>query len=76
MMNMLNRIICILAAILSSALVQAQPLSLKLQGVSVKDAISSFESASGYSFVYVGDELDTGRTVDVNALTVNEDLYH
>ena len=72
MMNMLNRIICILAAILSSALVQAQPLSLKLQGVSVKDAISSFESASGYSFVYVGEELDTGRKVDVNALTVNE----
>lgn len=72
MMNILHRFICIAAAVLSFSLAQAQSLNLKLQGASVKDAIASFEAASGYSFVYVGNELDTARKVDVDASTLTD----
>lgn len=45
----------------------AQSLSLKLNQVSVKQAMSQLKQKSGYSFVYEAKDLDTKKTVSVNA---------
>lgn len=50
--------------------VSAQSLNLRLNQVTVKQAITQLNAASGYSFVYSSDDLDTGRTVNVNATTL------
>ena len=50
--------------------VSAQTLNLRLNNVTVKQAITELNAASGYSFVYSADDLDTGKTVNVNATTL------
>lgn len=45
----------------------AQALFLKMQNVSVKQAMTELEAKSGYSFVYIAGDIDTDRKVSVNA---------
>lgn len=45
----------------------AQAVSLKMEEVSVKEAMTQLKNKSGYSFVYEAGDLDTKRKVNVNA---------
>lgn len=45
----------------------AQAVSLKMEEVSVKEAMTQLKNKSGYSFVYEVGDLDTKRKVNVNA---------
>lgn len=45
----------------------SQTISLNLNGVSVKKAIAELQEKSGYSFVYAAGDLDTEKTVNVQA---------
>ena len=45
----------------------AQSVSLKLTGVTVKEAMEQLKDASGYSFVYKVGDIDTSRKVNLNA---------
>ena len=45
----------------------AQSVSLKLTGVTVKEAMEQLKNASGYSFVYKVGDIDTSRKVNLNA---------
>lgn len=47
--------------------VLAQSISVNLQDVTVKKAITELKTSSGYSFVFSTDDLDTNRKVTVNA---------
>lgn len=50
----------------------AQTLSLKMQNVSVKKAMTELEAQSGYSFVYIAGDIDTERVVSVDAEDLKE----
>ena len=52
--------------------IYAQTLSLKMQNVSVKKAMTELQSKSGYSFVYIAGDVDTEKTVSVNAGQLEE----
>ena len=52
--------------------IYAQTLSLKMQNVSVKKAMTELQSKSGYSFVYIAGDIDTEKTVSVNAGQLEE----
>ncbi len=42
-------------------------ISLKMSNVSVKKAMTELQTKSGYSFVYIAGDVDTDRTVSINA---------
>lgn len=50
----------------------AQAVSLKMNNVSVKEAMTQLKNKSGYSFVYKVGDLDTKKTVNVKAEQLNE----
>ena len=43
----------------------AQSISMKMNGVTVEQAIEELQKKSGYSFVYVGGDLDLDKTVTI-----------
>lgn len=45
----------------------SQSISLKMRNVSVKKAMTELQTKSGYSFVYIAGDVDTDRTVSINA---------
>lgn len=45
----------------------SQSISLKMSNVSVKKAMTELQAKSGYSFVYIAGDVDTDRTVSINA---------
>lgn len=47
--------------------IYSQSISLKMSNVSVKKAMTELQSKSGYSFVYIAGDVDTDRTVSINA---------
>ena len=47
--------------------IYSQSISLKMNNVPVKKAIAELQTKSGYSFVYIAGDLDTDRTVSVDA---------
>lgn len=47
--------------------IYSQSISLKMSNVSVKKAMTEFQTKSGYSFVYIAGDVDTDRTVSINA---------
>lgn len=47
--------------------IYSQSISLKMSNVSVKKAMTELQTKSGYSFVYIAGDVDTDRTVSVNA---------
>lgn len=50
----------------------AQALSLKMQHVSVKEAMTELKAKSGYSFVYIAGDVDTEKRVSVDAESLQE----
>lgn len=52
--------------------VNAQSINMQMQSVSVKKAITELQEKSGYSFVYIAGEIDTNKTVTINAKDLNE----
>lgn len=50
----------------------AQAISLKMNDISVKEAITELKAKSGYSFVYVAGDLDTKKNVNVQATQLKE----
>lgn len=51
---------------------QNKPLSLKLDGVSVKSAMEALSEQSGYTFFYKVGEVDTSKSVSINATRIEE----
>ena len=49
----------------------AQAVSLKMNNVSVKEAMTQLKNKSGYSFVYKVGDLDTRKIVSVKAKQLN-----
>ena len=47
--------------------IYSQSISLKMNNVSVKKAMTELQTKSRYSFVYIAGDLDTNRTVSVDA---------
>lgn len=47
--------------------IYSQSISLKMSNVSVKKAMMELQTKSGYSFVYIAGDVDTDRTVSINA---------
>lgn len=47
--------------------IYSQSMSLKMSNVSVKKAMTELQTKSGYSFVYIAGDVDTDRTVSINA---------
>ncbi len=52
----------------------AQPGNLVLKGVTVREAIDAIHSWSGCTFVWESHDVDTSRSVDISATTVEEAL--
>lgn len=52
--------------------IYGQSISLKINNVSVKKAITELQEKSGYSFVYIAGDIDTNKTVSVDADELNE----
>lgn len=66
-MNIKKTIGLLACALLLPCTLFAQSLTLKKDNVTVKQAIAALKETSGYSFVYVANDLDTGRIVSVDA---------
>lgn len=65
--------ICLAALwLLISSAAFAQNISLKLDRVPVRQAIAELQRSAGYSFVYKTGDIDTGRTVSVDAKELSE----
>ena len=60
-------VLLVLGGILLSFSVMAQNVSLNLVNVTVKKAITELKEKSGYSFVYVSNDIDTQRIISVKA---------
>lgn len=52
--------------------IYSQSISLKMNNVSVKKAMTELQTKSGYSFVYIAGDVDTDRTVSVDASQLSE----
>lgn len=60
-------VLLVLGGLLLSLSVMAQSVSLNLVNVTVKKAITELKEKSGYSFVYVSNDIDTQRIISVKA---------
>ncbi|MGV8827784.1 MAG: TonB-dependent receptor [Breznakibacter sp.] len=49
----------------------SQSISLKMTGVTVKKAMTELKDKTGYSFIYVADDMDTKKVVSVEANDLN-----
>ena len=52
--------------------IYSQSISLKMNNVPVKKAMTELQAKSGYSFVYIAGDVDTDRTISVNASQLKE----
>ena len=50
----------------------AQSIALKMNKVTVEEAITELQKKSGYSFVYMGGDLDLDKTVSIDAKELQE----
>lgn len=72
-MNYRKKAMLLIVALCSLNLsIRAQALSLNIQNVTVKKAMTELQAQSGYSFVYITDDLDTGKKVSVNATQIED----
>lgn len=70
---MRRKAIMVMGLLLTLAMtLSAQSVNLNLRNVRVKKAISELKAASGYSFVYSSEDLNTDKTVNINAKTLQE----
>lgn len=67
-MNYRKKAILMAGALLCLNLsIYSQGISLKMSNVSVRSAMTELQAKSGYSFVYIAGDVDTERTISVNA---------
>ncbi len=52
--------------------IYSQSISLKISNVSVKKAMTELQAKSGYSFVYMANDIDTSKKVTVNSSQLKE----
>ena len=66
--------VLLLWALLFTIVMSAQnkPLSLKLDKVSVKSAMEALSEQSGYTFFYKVGEVDTSKSVSINATRIED----
>ena len=50
----------------------SQDIALKMNQVTVKEAIEELQKQSGYSFIYIGGDLDMNKTVTIDAEQLQE----
>ena len=65
-------ILMVVALFCLNIAILAQAVSLKMNNVSVKEAMTQLKNKSGYSFVYKVGDLDTRKIVSVKAKQLNE----
>lgn len=65
-------ILMVVALFCLNIAILAQAVSLKMNNVSVKEAMTQLKNKSGYSFVYKVGDLDTKKIVSVKAKQLNE----
>lgn len=71
-MNLKRIILGATAIILASTLMHAQEITMRMQNISVKKAMTELQKSTGYSFVYMSDDLDTRKNINVDASTLNQ----
>lgn len=72
-MNYRKKAILMVGALLCFSLsIYSQSISVKINNVSVKKAMTELQAKSGYSFVYIADDIDTKKNVSVNASQLDE----
>lgn len=72
-MNYRKKAILVAGALLCFNLsMYSQSISLKIKNVSVKKAMTELQTKSGYSFVYMADDVDIKKNVSVNASQLDE----
>ena len=69
-----KHLILVLALLAAGLSAMAQNISLKLTNVPVKSAMAQLEKQSPYSFVYKVGDVDTDKTVSVNATNLTDAL--
>lgn len=69
-----KHLILVLSLLATCLSVMAQSISLKLTNVPVKSAMAQIEKQSPYSFVYKVGDVNTDKTVSVNATTLTDAL--
>lgn len=71
-MNRKRKVILIAVAFLSFSIsIFAQNFSLKMDNVSVRQAINELKDKSGYSFVFASEDFNTRKTVSVDAKNID-----
>ena len=65
-------ILMVMALFCLNIAILAQAVSLKMDNVSVKEAMTQLKNKSGYSFVYKVGDLDTKKIITVKAKELNE----
>ena len=67
-----KKLLTMVMALTVSLSAMAQALQLKLNNVTVKKAMTELKQKSGYSFVYEANDIQTGKTVSVDANTLKD----
>lgn len=67
-----KKLLTMVMALTVSLSAMAQTLQLKLNNVTVKKAMTELKQKSGYSFVYEANDIQTGKTVSVDANTLKD----
>ena len=67
-------VIFALALLAAGFTAMAQSITMNLSNVSVKSAMAQLEKQGAYSFVYKVGDVDTDKTVSVNATTLTDAL--
>ena len=58
--------------LIGEGMAQNKPLSLSLDGVSVKSAMEALSEQSGYTFFYKVGEVDTSKNVNISATRIED----
>lgn len=71
-MNLRQFILSSVALFFAVMSAQAQEIDLKLRNTSVKKAMEQLQKSTGYSFVYISDDVDTKKMVSVDASSLSQ----
>ena len=70
----IKKVLLLSVFLLGTVLAYAQNVSMHVQGVTVKKAMTILQKQSGYLFVYEQSDLDLQKKVNVNATTLSQAL--
>ena len=71
-MNFRRKALFLALVLVNSVCLMAQDVTLRLRNVSVGKAITELKEQTGYAFVYASQDLDTRKTVSVDATTLQQ----